>query len=45
MWGEDRSVTFNINDSILAICLRTFFAFMIAPSSSNAALSPGDLID
>jgi hypothetical protein len=38
MWGapsEDRSVTFNINDSILAIRLRTFFAFMTTPFSPH----------
>jgi hypothetical protein len=34
MWGaltEDRSVTSDINASILAMRLRTFFAFMTTP--------------
>ena len=43
MWGalaEDRSVTFDINASILAMRLRTFFAFMTLLSFTLLWISP-----
>jgi hypothetical protein len=48
MWGalaDDRSFTSEINASILAIRLRTFFAFMTTPTHVHSAVDFASTFD
>ena len=48
MWGalgEDRSVTSDINASILAMRLRTFFAFITTPVDVHSAVDFAEAFD